>query len=65
MFIQFSGYNPVIDPIVEATVETPDGIRKIKLFDDGVGEDLIKHDGIYSGFLPTLDGVGRYSAQVS
>ncbi|PIK53129.1 putative epithelial chloride channel protein-like [Apostichopus japonicus] len=65
-FVSLSrGYNPVIVPEVEATVETPNGLKKMKLYDDGIGEDIVQGDGIYSGFLSSLDGTGRYSAQFS
>ncbi|PIK53135.1 putative epithelial chloride channel protein-like [Apostichopus japonicus] len=65
-FVSLSrGYNPVIGPDVEATVETPNGLKKMKLYDDGIGEDIVQGDGIYSGFLSSLDGTGRYSAQFS
>ncbi|PIK60588.1 putative epithelial chloride channel protein-like [Apostichopus japonicus] len=40
-----TGYNPVIVPEVEATVETPNGLKKMKLYDDGIGEDIVQGEG--------------------
>ncbi|KAJ8031577.1 Calcium-activated chloride channel regulator 4A [Holothuria leucospilota] len=59
------GYNPVIDPEVNAVVETPMGVQNIKLFDDGIGEDITKGDGIYSGFFTRFTAPGRYNVQFS
>ncbi|KAJ8031619.1 Calcium-activated chloride channel regulator 1 [Holothuria leucospilota] len=59
------GYNPVIDPEVNAVVETPMGVQRIKLFDDGIGEDITKGDGVYSGFFTRFTAPGRYNVQFS
>ncbi|KAJ8031788.1 Calcium-activated chloride channel regulator 4A [Holothuria leucospilota] len=60
-----SGYSPVIEADVNAVVQSPMGDVTMKLYDDGIGEDINKGDGVYSGFFTHFTTPGRYSVQFS
>ncbi|XP_042318340.1 calcium-activated chloride channel regulator 1-like isoform X2 [Sceloporus undulatus] len=59
------GFLPVVDANVIATVESASGISSdLELFDNGLGADIIKHDGIYSRYFTSFKENGRYSIKV-
>ncbi|ELU17552.1 hypothetical protein CAPTEDRAFT_220787 [Capitella teleta] len=61
------GYLPVVHVDVTVTVERPgnDGPVTLVLLDNGVGADIKKDDGIYSGFFSAFTAPGRYGSVVS
>lgn len=60
-----TGYTPVINSHVEASVTIPskDNVDLL-LKDNGNGADVIANDGIYSTYFTDFSGLGRYSVQV-
>ncbi|MGH0154869.1 UNVERIFIED_CONTAM: hypothetical protein FKN15_028422 [Acipenser sinensis] len=60
----FQNFSPVINAEVTAIIETEKGSSSIqKLLDSGSGADLIRNDGIYSGFYRPAT-TGRHSFKV-
>ncbi|XP_070559130.1 calcium-activated chloride channel regulator 1-like [Ptychodera flava] len=66
------GHSPVLQANVVATVErpSPHGTVQLQLLDSGTGADIIKDDGIYSGYFvdfveTTCGSACRYSVQVT
>lgn len=56
------GYRPVIEATVVATVDRPmGGAVDVTLRDDGVGADVTKDDGVYTGYFTLFNGNGRYA----
>ncbi|XP_004639370.3 calcium-activated chloride channel regulator 1 [Octodon degus] len=59
------GFLPVLGVNVTATIETGDGNQvTLDLWDNGVGADTVKNDGIYSRYFTDYQGNGRYSLKV-
>ncbi|KFQ57807.1 Epithelial chloride channel protein, partial [Pelecanus crispus] len=60
------GFLPVLGVTVVATIEK-DGAAPVtlKLHDNGAGADTMKSDGIYSRYLTSLKGTGRYRLKVN
>uniref|UniRef100_A0A8C5L3M2 Epithelial chloride channel protein-like n=1 Tax=Jaculus jaculus TaxID=51337 RepID=A0A8C5L3M2_JACJA len=59
------GFLPVLGVNVTAIIETEDGHQvTLELWDNGVGADTVKHDGIYSRYFTDYHGNGRYSLKV-
>ncbi|KAJ8031452.1 Calcium-activated chloride channel regulator 1 [Holothuria leucospilota] len=50
--------------IVTAIVSHDTWQMETRLWDDGVGADVRANDGIYSRYITTFDGLGRYGAKV-
>ncbi|KAJ8031459.1 Calcium-activated chloride channel regulator 2 [Holothuria leucospilota] len=65
LFVTVSrGYVPVGGATVNVTISHDDGEVETRLWDDGVGADVMANDGIYSRYITTFDGPGRYGAKV-
>ncbi|CAH1777270.1 unnamed protein product [Owenia fusiformis] len=59
------GYSPVIRAHVEATIELPGRhFKDILLYDNGIGSDNFKDDGVYSNFFTDVNGDDRYAVTV-
>ncbi|KFO28029.1 Epithelial chloride channel protein [Fukomys damarensis] len=59
------GFLPVLGVNVTAIIESEDGNQVImELWDNGVGADTVKNDGIYSRYFTDYHGNGRYSLKV-
>uniref|UniRef100_A0A8C8R9E1 VWFA domain-containing protein n=1 Tax=Pelusios castaneus TaxID=367368 RepID=A0A8C8R9E1_9SAUR len=59
------GFLPVLGATVMATVEPKSGPAvDLELLDNGSGADIIKNDGIYSRYLTSFNGNGRYNLKV-
>ena len=59
-FHPFTGYVPVLNAEVTASVSAPGGdLQPFLVTDDGLGADIQKNDGIYSAFLTEFKGEGR------
>ncbi|KAM6167937.1 calcium-activated chloride channel regulator 1-like [Erethizon dorsatum] len=59
------GFLPVLGVNVTAIIETEDGNQVVlELWDNGVGADTVKNDGIYSRYFTNYHGNGRYSLKV-
>lgn len=58
------GYFPVVHATVTATVRGTASSDVITLRDDGLGPDITKEDGIYSGFILSTSSVGKYTVVV-
>ncbi|XP_004603677.2 calcium-activated chloride channel regulator 1-like [Sorex araneus] len=59
------GFLPVLGISVTAIIENKDGHQVIlDLWDNGVGADTVKNDGIYSRYFTDYHGNGRYSLKV-
>ena len=60
------GEDAVLNLNVTATVDRPYSAETFRfaLKDDGLGPDLEKDDGVYSGLFADYDAVGRYSFSV-
>ncbi|XP_048739813.2 calcium-activated chloride channel regulator 1-like isoform X2 [Ostrea edulis] len=61
------GASPVLDADVAMTVENLEGhVMTIDLFDNGVGEDMLEGDGLYTGvILPSqIQSNGRHSLKL-
>ncbi len=59
--MNYLGYDPVLLASVSATVETPNGNNvKIQLYDNGIGADSIKNDGIYTAYFTQYELYGTY-----
>jgi calcium-activated chloride channel regulator 1/calcium-activated chloride channel regulator 2/calcium-activated chloride channel regulator 4 len=51
---------------VSASIETPNGDNiNIALYDNGLGSDSVKNDGIYTAYFTDYKTVGRYNVLVS
>lgn len=56
------GYRPIIGATVVATIDRPmGGAVDVTLGDDGVGADVTKNDGVYTGYFTHFNGNGRYA----
>ncbi|KAM5159946.1 calcium-activated chloride channel regulator 1-like [Callospermophilus lateralis] len=59
------GFLPVLGVNVTAIIETQDGQQvTLELWDNGIGADTVKNDGIYSRYFTDYHGNGRYSLKV-
>ncbi|XP_006898295.1 PREDICTED: epithelial chloride channel protein-like [Elephantulus edwardii] len=59
------GFLPVLGFDVTATIENETGHQvTLELWDNGVGADTVKNDGIYSRYFTDYSGNGRYSLKV-
>ncbi|EHB18738.1 Epithelial chloride channel protein, partial [Heterocephalus glaber] len=59
------GFLPVLGANVTAIIESEDGNQvTLELWDNGVGADTVKNDGIYSRYFTDYHGNGRYSLKV-
>ncbi|XP_032883719.1 calcium-activated chloride channel regulator 1-like [Amblyraja radiata] len=59
------GFLPVLNAKVIIIVELPSGVTdEHKLFDNGVGADTRRNDGVYSRYFLNITGRGRYSFKV-
>ncbi|XP_068098194.1 calcium-activated chloride channel regulator 1-like [Hyperolius riggenbachi] len=59
------GLTPILGLSVTAIVESQDGkINTLQLLDNGAGSDIVKNDGIYSGYFTQFSSNGRYSLKV-
>lgn len=55
------GYRSVIGATVVGIVDRPmGGSVEVNLRDDGIGADVTKNDGIYTGYFTHFNGNGRY-----
>ncbi|NP_001267590.1 chloride channel accessory 1 gene 2 L homeolog precursor [Xenopus laevis] len=59
------GLLPVVNANVTAIIEPVNGKSvPLELYDNGAGVDIVKNDGIYSGYFFEFQGNGRYSLKV-
>uniref|UniRef100_A0A8D0HKW9 Chloride channel accessory 2 n=1 Tax=Sphenodon punctatus TaxID=8508 RepID=A0A8D0HKW9_SPHPU len=59
------GFGPILGANVTAIIEPEDGDPIIlKLLDNGAGADVVKDDGVYSKYLFSFSGNGRYSLKL-
>nr|XP_003479100.1 calcium-activated chloride channel regulator 1-like [Cavia porcellus] len=59
------GFLPVLGISVTAIIEAEDGNQvTLELWDNGVGADTVKNDGIYSRYFTDYHGNGRYSLKI-
>ncbi|XP_051869142.1 calcium-activated chloride channel regulator 1-like [Pristis pectinata] len=59
------GFLPVLYANVTAIIERPSGPPiEQELYDDGLGADIIRNDGVYSKYFLRFNGAGRYSVKV-
>uniref|UniRef100_A0A8C4T0Q8 Chloride channel accessory 1 n=1 Tax=Erpetoichthys calabaricus TaxID=27687 RepID=A0A8C4T0Q8_ERPCA len=58
------GYLPVLGAKVTAFIESDTNKEEFQLLDNGAGADIIKNDGVYSGYFFKFNGNGRYSLKV-
>ncbi|KAG2461518.1 CLCA1 regulator, partial [Polypterus senegalus] len=58
------GYLPVLGAKVTASIESDTNKEEFQLLDNGAGADIIKNDGVYSGYFFKFSGNGRYSLKV-
>ncbi|NWZ20376.1 CLCA2 regulator, partial [Asarcornis scutulata] len=63
VYVQVShGFSPVLGASVTAVISPENGDPiSLELLDNGAGSDIIKNDGIYSKYLFSFPGNGRYS----
>ncbi|NXT77474.1 CLCA1 regulator, partial [Zapornia atra] len=60
------GFLSVLGATVIATMEKDDAAPvTLELLDNGAGADMKKNDGVYSRYLTSLQGTGRYSLKVA
>ncbi|XP_065597277.1 calcium-activated chloride channel regulator 1-like [Cyrtonyx montezumae] len=59
------GFLPVLGATVIATIENDLTAVSLPLFDNGTGADMTKNDGVYSSYVTSLNGNGRYNLKVS
>uniref|UniRef100_A0A669R8J9 Chloride channel accessory 2 n=1 Tax=Phasianus colchicus TaxID=9054 RepID=A0A669R8J9_PHACC len=66
VYVQISqGFSPILGASVTATVSSENGDTvSLELLDNGAGSDIFKNDGIYSKYLFSFSGNGRYSLKV-
>ncbi|POI30098.1 hypothetical protein CIB84_006153 [Bambusicola thoracicus] len=66
VYVQISqGFSPILGASVTAIVSSENGDTvSLELLDNGAGSDIIKNDGIYSKYLFSFSGNGRYSLKV-
>ncbi|XP_069044426.1 calcium-activated chloride channel regulator 3A-1-like isoform X2 [Lepisosteus oculatus] len=56
------GDRPVVNAIVVAIMELANGSKiRLPLQDNGIGADIFRNDGVYSGLFFSYGGDGRYS----
>nr|XP_038038979.1 calcium-activated chloride channel regulator 2-like [Anas platyrhynchos] len=56
------GFSPVLGASVTAVISPENGDPiSLELLDNGAGSDIVKNDGIYSKYLFSFPGNGRYS----
>uniref|UniRef100_A0A8C3CUK4 Chloride channel accessory 2 n=1 Tax=Cairina moschata TaxID=8855 RepID=A0A8C3CUK4_CAIMO len=63
VYVQVShGFSPVLGASVTAVISPENGDPiSLELLDNGAGSDIVKNDGIYSKYLFSFPGNGRYS----
>ncbi|XP_025972242.2 calcium-activated chloride channel regulator 2 [Dromaius novaehollandiae] len=66
VYVQASqGFSPILGASVTAIISPENGDPiSLELFDNGAGSDIVKNDGIYSKYLFSFPGNGRYSLKV-
>ncbi|XP_048799889.1 calcium-activated chloride channel regulator 2 isoform X2 [Lagopus muta] len=66
VYVQISqGFSPILGANVTAIFSSENGdMVSLELLDNGAGSDIIKNDGIYSKYLFSFSGNGRYSLKV-
>ncbi|NWX81957.1 CLCA2 regulator, partial [Nothoprocta pentlandii] len=66
VYVQVSqGFSPILGANVTAIISPQNGDPvSLELFDNGAGSDIVKNDGIYSKYLFSFPGNGRYSLKV-
>uniref|UniRef100_A0A8B9Q4W9 Chloride channel accessory 2 n=1 Tax=Apteryx owenii TaxID=8824 RepID=A0A8B9Q4W9_APTOW len=66
VYVQVSqGFSPILGANVTAIISPENGDPiSLELFDNGAGSDIVKNDGIYSKYLFSFPGSGRYSLKV-
>ncbi|OXB63284.1 hypothetical protein ASZ78_013734 [Callipepla squamata] len=65
-YVQISqGFSPILGASVTAIISSENGDPvAFELLDNGAGSDIVKNDGIYSKYLFSFSGNGRYSLKV-
>lgn len=66
VYVQISqGFSPILGASVTAIISSENGDTvSLELLDNGAGSDIIKNDGIYSKYLFSFSGNGRYGLKV-